>query len=135
LHRSLSFLLHNNGACRDPLAVRDIKNANFHQIASAQLAIDHEIEQRKIAGTISNLQAHSNRPDIFELERRFLPDELSFVPRFAGWTNASRRSYERLLLLRRALVSQLAQRTLFDPKATVANVRSWCANTKAAVAT
>src|SRR3954453_9843231 len=97
LHRSLSFLLHNNGACRDPLAVRNITNANFHEIASAQLAIDREIEQRKITGTVSNLQAHSNGPDVFELQRRFLPDELSFVPWFTGWTNASGRFHERLL--------------------------------------
>jgi len=65
LHGSLSFLLHNNGTRCDPLVVRDIANANFYQIASAQLAVDREIEQRKIAGTVCNLEAKPNSPNIF----------------------------------------------------------------------
>src|SRR5262245_9416848 len=36
------------------------------------------------------LQANSDRPDVLELEGRFLTDELSFVPRFPVWNDMHR---------------------------------------------
>jgi hypothetical protein len=58
----------------------EIADTQAHQIARPQLAVDGEVEYSELPNSVSDLKAHSNSPDIFELQRRFLPDELALVP-------------------------------------------------------
>ena len=49
LDRALSLLLHHDGARSYPITVRHVAHLNLHQVASAQLAINGQVEQRKIS--------------------------------------------------------------------------------------
>jgi hypothetical protein len=68
----------------------DIADAQLHEIAAAQLAVDRQIEQRELAPSIAQLKANPNCPNVLEFERCFLTDKLSLIPRIAaarfnGW--------------------------------------------------
>ncbi len=39
------------------------------------------VEQRQLPGIVRHLQANSNRPNVFQLERVFLADQFALVPR------------------------------------------------------
>ena len=51
------------------------------EITPAQLAVNAQVEQRKVARTDLHLEADPYRPDVLNLQRRLLPDELSLIPR------------------------------------------------------
>jgi hypothetical protein len=78
----LGFLLKDQCPACHGLAMADIAHAQLHQSTSAKLAVDRQVEQSKIPTSTRNLQTHADRPNFLELERRLLPDELSFVPGF-----------------------------------------------------
>jgi hypothetical protein len=68
--------------------VADIADAQFHQITGAQLAVDAEVEQRQLPGSVRQLQADPDGPDFLRLQRGLLTDELALVPGRAcvcGW--------------------------------------------------
>jgi hypothetical protein len=48
-----------------------------------QLAVDAEVEEGEFANSALHLQSDAQGPDVLELERRLLPDELALVPRLA----------------------------------------------------
>ena len=56
------------------------RTRSFHQITGSRFAVDRQIEQHKFAGSVFDLQADSNRPDILQLQRRLLSDEFPFIP-------------------------------------------------------
>ena len=58
------------------------------EVASAQLAVDAQVEEREFAQRALHLEAHAQRPDVLELEGRLLPDDLALVPRLASSGNA-----------------------------------------------
>jgi hypothetical protein len=64
--------------------VADISHAQLQQIASPKLAVDCQVEHSKIAAPTRDLQAHTDRPSLFQLEWRFLAYKLALVPRFAS---------------------------------------------------
>ena len=82
LHWTLGFLLHNDCACGDSIAVGHITDAQLHEIAAAKFAVDRQIEQRQLALAIGHLQTNANRPDIAKLKRCLLPDQLALVSGF-----------------------------------------------------
>jgi hypothetical protein len=84
LHRPLGFRLHDNRARRDSIAVGDITDAQLHEIAAAQFAVERQIEQREFALAITNFEANPNRPNVPEFERRFLTNQLAFIPGIAA---------------------------------------------------
>jgi hypothetical protein len=84
LNWPLRFLLHDDRARGDSIAVSDIANAQLHEIAAAQLAVDRQIEQRELALPIGQLEPNPNCPNVPEFERCFLPDELALVPGIAA---------------------------------------------------
>ena len=47
---------------------------------SSKLAVDGQIEEGQIPGSLCNLKPYSDGPDISESERSFLSDQFSFVP-------------------------------------------------------
>jgi hypothetical protein len=79
----LRLLLHDDGPRGDLIAMTDVANLQFHQVAAPELAVNAEIEQRKFTDSVCHLKAHSQRPDVLQLERRLLTDDLSLVPRLA----------------------------------------------------
>jgi len=81
LDRALGLLLHDHRPRRDPSALDDIVDTESNQIAAAQLAVDGEVEQRKLPGSMIQLQANPNGPDLFQLQRWLLAEQLTFVPR------------------------------------------------------
>jgi len=62
--------------------VDNIMDAERDKIAAAQFAVDGEIEQREISGAMIQLQSNSDGPDLFQLQRRLLPEELALIPRY-----------------------------------------------------
>ena len=59
------------------LAVADIAHSQLHQITSSKLAVDRQIEQSQIPAPPSDLQAYADCPNLLELERRLLADQLA----------------------------------------------------------
>lgn len=81
LHGSLGFLLHDSRPHGDAIPVGNIANAQLHQITRPELAVDGDIEQGEFSSSLAQPQSNPDRLDLLELERRFLPYELTFVPR------------------------------------------------------
>jgi hypothetical protein len=50
-------------------------------IATTQLAVDGEIEQRQVALAVSHLKLGADRPDVFWPQRRLGSGQLALVPR------------------------------------------------------
>jgi hypothetical protein len=81
LHRPLRLVLHHHRPVQDLIAVGDIAHPKAHQVAAAQLAVHGEIEQRQLPDPVVRLQTNAYRPDVLELERGLLANQLALVPR------------------------------------------------------
>jgi hypothetical protein len=97
LNGTLGFLLHHDRSCGNAVAMRDIPNPQLDQVARSQLAIDGQIEQRQVSAVVGKLQSNPDSPDVLELERCLLTDELAFVPRFAVYRIANELFHDRFL--------------------------------------
>ena len=64
-------------------ALEHIADVKPHQVAPAQLAVDGEVEQREFPGSMIQLQSNPDGPDLLQLQRWLLADQLPFVPRNA----------------------------------------------------
>ena len=53
------------------------------QIAIAQLAVDAQVKEREFAYPVLHLEADAQRPDVFQVEGRFWPNDLALVQRTA----------------------------------------------------
>jgi len=53
------------------------------EVASAQLAVDAQVEEREFAHPAFHLKTDAKRPNVLRLECRLLPDHLALVPRLA----------------------------------------------------
>jgi hypothetical protein len=62
------------------VAVADVPDLEADEVAAAQLAVDPEVEEGKLAHSIFHLQTDSKRPDVLKLERCLLADDLALVP-------------------------------------------------------
>jgi len=51
-----------------------VLDAKADQIAAAQLAIDGEVEERKLPDSMFELQSNPDRPDLLQLQRGLLPE-------------------------------------------------------------
>jgi len=80
----------------------------FDEITSTQLAVDGEIKERKVSDVAAQLKSDSDRPDVFQPERRFLSCQLPFVPWFM-MKNYSIGFHDDLLLRRMITVRVLAE--------------------------
>jgi hypothetical protein len=59
----------------------DIVDPEAHQIAATQLVVDGEVEQREFPGSMIQLQANPNGPDLLQLQWGLLPEQFALVPR------------------------------------------------------
>ena len=73
--------MHNRGAGSYLIAVTDVSDFQTDEVAAAQLAVDSQVEERKLAQPTLHLKADAKCPDIFRLERRLLP---TILPLFHG---------------------------------------------------
>jgi hypothetical protein len=59
---------------------RHVIDAQRHEIASAQFAVDRQVEQGQVAYTQLKVQLGPNGPDMPRSQWRPWPDELALVP-------------------------------------------------------
>jgi hypothetical protein len=59
-----SLLLHDNRTRRHAVTVADIPNAEANKIAGSEFAVQPEIKKRKLSGSVSELKAYSDSPDV-----------------------------------------------------------------------
>jgi hypothetical protein len=76
-------VLHDNGTRRHLVSMAHIPDFEGDEVASSQLAVDAEVEERQFSHPALHLEADAQRPDVLELEGRLLPDDLALVPRLA----------------------------------------------------
>lgn len=76
-------MLHDDGSRSHLVAVAHITDPECHQVATTQLAADTEVEECQLSNPALQLKTHTQRPDIFEFEGRFLTNDFSLVPRRA----------------------------------------------------
>ena len=76
----MGLVLHHHGAGRDLVPVADVSDLQADEVAAAKLAVDPQVEQRELAHPIFHLKSNSERPDVLELERSLLTDDLALVP-------------------------------------------------------
>ena len=81
LHRPASLLLNDGRAIANSPASEYVIDPQPNEIAAPELAVDRQIEHRKIASATLHLQPYSNCPDILRLQRALLADQASPVPR------------------------------------------------------
>ena len=58
----------------------NILDAQPHQVAAAQLAVDTQVEEGEVALPPSDLQTDADLPDLLEREGTLLPGQLAPVP-------------------------------------------------------
>src|SRR4051812_24074950 len=80
LNWALGFVLHHHGTSRHLVAMTEVPNFEADEVTAAQLAIDTQVEQSKLAHPTFHLKADAKCPDVLELERCFLADDLALVP-------------------------------------------------------
>ena len=73
---------------RDPFAVTDISNLQLEQIASPQLAVDTEIEERQFPHSVEDLKPNADSPDLLKFQWRFLTNKFSLVSRCRNKPNS-----------------------------------------------
>jgi len=57
-----------------------IDDFHLHEIAPAQLAVDHHVEQSKITMVLGQFKSNADYPDMFKLQRSLLADNTPSVP-------------------------------------------------------
>jgi hypothetical protein len=67
--------LNHRRSGEDTTGAGDIPDAEVHEITSAQLAVDGEIEQGEIPNPLGDLQPDADGPGLLEFERRFRSDQ------------------------------------------------------------
>ena len=62
----------------------NVADTQSHQIAATQLAVDGEVKKREVTGSGRQLQTNPDSPDLLQLERAFLADDLALIPGCGG---------------------------------------------------
>jgi len=77
---SLRLPLQHHGTSRYSVALRYVTDAQAHEIAATELAVQREIEERELPSSLGELQANADCPDLLEAQRWLLAHELALVP-------------------------------------------------------
>lgn len=83
LDRALRLVLHHDGTGRHLVSMADVADLEGDEIAAPKFAVDAKVEHGELSYTSLHLQADAKCPDVLELKRRLLPNDLALVPRFA----------------------------------------------------
>jgi len=62
----------------------ELADAQLHEIATAQLAVDGDFEQRQVTNAAFALKSEADGPDLFGLERQLGSDKGTLVPGHHG---------------------------------------------------
>jgi hypothetical protein len=84
LHRPAGFFLDHGRSLANPPAGAHLIDPHPNEVATSELAVDGQIEHRKIALAVLQLQANTNCPDILRLQRTLLAVQATLVPRVAA---------------------------------------------------
>ena len=79
LNGPLGFALGHGHSFTNAIIPHQVSDGQFDQIASAKLAINCHVEQRKIAQVARQFQPHADRPDLFRQQWSFLADDPALV--------------------------------------------------------
>lgn len=83
LHRLLGFLL--NDRCPVPRGTyHELADAQLHEIAPTQLAVDCEVKEGEVSDPVLSLQIEADRQHLLWLERRLRSNERALVPGHSG---------------------------------------------------
>jgi hypothetical protein len=74
LHWPAGLLPNYGRTIANPAADEYIVDSDPDEVAAPELAVDRQIEHRKIAPALLHLQPDSDRPNVFWLQRALLPD-------------------------------------------------------------
>src|SRR5208282_466543 len=80
-HRPAGLLLPDRRSLNGVSVRGNILDLKSDNIATAQLAVDGEIEQRQVALAVCHLKFAADRPDVFWPQRRLGSGQLTLVPR------------------------------------------------------
>lgn len=67
LDRPLGLLLHHYGPVKYASALGEIFDSKTHQVTTAELAVDRQVEQCKVSQAFGQLQSNSDCPDLLKL--------------------------------------------------------------------
>jgi len=81
LHLPLRLSLHDDCPRRSASALADIADSQSHEIARPELAVRHQIEERKFTGIALKLKPRPSGPDLALPEQSFLAHKFALVPR------------------------------------------------------
>ena len=81
-----SLLLNDCGAEPDRVAEVDIENAQANEVTASQLAVDCDIEHRKVANAALVLQPGPDSPNVLWLKRRLRSNDSTVVSRIREWS-------------------------------------------------
>jgi hypothetical protein len=90
LNRLLGFLLDYCCPVSRGGVHHKLTDAELHQIAPAQLAIDREIKESKVSDPLLSRQVKADRPDLLRLERGLWSDKGVLVPGHNGLFSCDR---------------------------------------------
>src|SRR5450631_1838522 len=76
----LSLLLQYDRPRGHGLPVADIPDPELYEVAGSKFAVNGQIEQGEFPPPLGELQTNADGPDLSELERRLLTNELALVP-------------------------------------------------------
>jgi hypothetical protein len=62
-------------------AMANVAYPHFHQVAGSQFAVESQVEHGEFTNPVLTLTLDSDRPNLFQFERRLLPDDHALVPR------------------------------------------------------
>tara|TARA_R110000868_G_C10970594_1_gene769798 strand:- start:10779 stop:11120 length:342 start_codon:yes stop_codon:yes gene_type:complete len=80
LNRPTGLLLNDGGSISDLSIADNVADPDFHQIATAQLAVDSQIKKRSISTPVVLIQIETDCPNLAGLEGALRPDSASRVP-------------------------------------------------------
>lgn len=78
--RFLGLALQDRRPFLDLAGRHDIDDLHRDQIATAQLAVDGQVEESQVAKVLGQLKPNPDRPDMFWLERSLLSQGAPLVP-------------------------------------------------------
>ena len=91
----LGLVLHHDRPRGHLIAVADVPDLQNDEVTTSKFAVDSKVEESEFADSTLNLKADSKCPDVLELERCLLADDLAFVPWLAT-VGVGDRSYDGL---------------------------------------
>jgi hypothetical protein len=83
LHRpaGLFLFLHYTRSIANSVASEHIIDPQSNEVASPELVVDGQIEHRKIALAVLQLEANANGPNVLRFQRTLLADQACLIPR------------------------------------------------------